>query len=81
MSPSFSKAIPEAEIRIGVARVAGDGPLQCRDGIRYAADFEAGEAKIVLDDGIGRLHPRRIAQRCDRIGCSPRPEQVSGEGK
>jgi hypothetical protein len=45
----------EAEICIGVARVAGDGPLLCLDGIRYAANLEAGEAKIVLDDGIGRL--------------------------
>jgi hypothetical protein len=55
--------------------------LQCRDGIRYAADLEAGEAKIVLDDGIGRLQQRCIAQRRDRIGWSPGPEQLSGEGK
>ena len=71
----------QAEICIGVARVAGDGPLQCRDGIRYAADLEAGEAEIVLDDGIGRLQQRCIAQRRDRIGWSPGPEQLSGQRK
>jgi hypothetical protein len=37
------------------ARVAGDGALQCRDGIRYVADLKAREAEIVVDDGIGRL--------------------------
>jgi hypothetical protein len=39
----------QAEISIGVARVVGNGALQCRNGIRYAADFEAGEAEIVQD--------------------------------
>ena len=71
----------QAEICIGVARVAGDGPLECRDGIRYAADLEAGEAEIMLDDGIGRLHQRCIAQRRDRIAWSPGPERLSGQGK
>ncbi|MBZ5667194.1 MAG: hypothetical protein LAO30_21645 [Acidobacteriia bacterium] len=59
---------------IGVARVAGDGPLQGRDGIWYAADFEAGEAEIMLNDGIGRLQQRGIAQRRDRVDWSPGPE-------
>ena len=71
----------QAEICIGVVRVAGDGSLECRDGIRYSADLEAGEAEIVLDDGIGRLEQRRIAQRKDRIGRSPSPQQLSGQGK
>jgi hypothetical protein len=63
---------------IGITWVAGDGPLQRRDGIRYAADLEAGEAEIVLDDGIGRLQQRCIAQRRDRIGWLPRFEKLSG---
>jgi hypothetical protein len=58
----------QAEICIAIPRVAGDGPLQCRDGIRYAADFEAGEAEIVLDGGIERLQPRSFPQRRDRVG-------------
>src|ERR1700756_1695456 len=45
----------QAEVCIGVARVAGDGPLQCGDGIRHITDLEAGEAQIVLDGGIERL--------------------------
>ena len=45
----------QAEICIAVGRIASDGSLQCRDGIRYAANLEAGEAEIVLDDWIGRL--------------------------
>jgi hypothetical protein len=32
----------------------------------------------VLDDGIGRLQQRCIAQRRDRIGWSPGPERLSG---
>ena len=71
----------QAEICIGVARVAGEGLLECRDGIRYPADLEAGEAEIVLDDGIGRLEQRCISQRRDRIGRSPGPQQLSGQGK
>ena len=51
----------QAEICIGVARVTGDGPLERRDGIRYATDLKAGEAEIVLDDGIGGLEQRCIA--------------------
>ena len=68
----------QAKMRVGVARIARDGPLQCRDGIRYAADLQAGEAEIVLDDGIGRLQQCCIAQRRDRIGWSAGPEQLSG---
>jgi hypothetical protein len=71
----------QAEIRIGVARVAGDGPFECRDGIRYAADLKAGEAEIVLDDRIGWLQQRSIAQWRDRIGWSPGLEQLSGQRK
>ena len=71
----------QAEMCIGIARVAGDGPLQYRDGIRYAADLEAGEAEIVLDDGIGRLQQCCIAQRRDRIGGSPGPEKLTGQRK
>jgi hypothetical protein len=56
---------------IGVARVAGDGSLECLDGIRYAADLEAGEAEVVLDERIGWLEQRSIAQRRDRIGWLP----------
>jgi hypothetical protein len=55
---------------IGIARVTGDGPLQGRDGIRYAAHLKAGDAEIVLDDGIGRLQQRCVAQLRDRIGWS-----------
>jgi hypothetical protein len=64
----------QAEMCIGITRLDGDGPLQCRDGIRYAIDLEAGEAEIVLDDGIGRLQQRGIAQWRDRIGWPPGPE-------
>jgi hypothetical protein len=45
------------------------------------ANLEAGEAEIVLDDGIGRLQQRCLAQRRDRIGWSPSPEQLSGQRK
>jgi hypothetical protein len=45
----------------------------------YAADLEAGEAEIVLDDGIGRLQQRCIAQRRGRIGWSPGRKQLSGQ--
>ena len=69
---------PKAEICVGVARVAGDGPLQCHDGVRYTPDLEAGEPEIVLDDGIERLQQCRFAQRRDRIGWSAGPEQLSG---
>ena len=71
----------QAKMCIGVARVDGDGPLQCRDGIRYAADLEAGEAEIVLDDGIGRLQQRGVAQGRDRINWSPGPQRLSGQRK
>ena len=33
----FLQGDSQAEMCIGVTRVAGDGPLQCRDSIRYAA--------------------------------------------
>ena len=58
----------QAEIGIRVARVAGDSPLKCGDGLRQAADLEAGQAKIVLDDGIGRLAaaPLRAMARSHR---------------
>ena len=69
----------QAEICIAVARVAGDRPLQCRDGIRYPADLEAGEAEIMMDDGIGRLQQRGFAQWRDRIGRLPRLEQIGGQ--
>ena len=68
----------QAEICIAIARVDSDGPLQCRDGIRYASDLEAGEAEIVLDGGIERFEQRCIAQRRDRFGWSPHPEQLCG---
>jgi len=71
----------QAEICITAARVASDGQLQCRDGIWYAANLEAGEAEIVLNDCIVRLQQRCIAQRRDRIGWSPGPEELSGQGK
>jgi hypothetical protein len=66
---------------IAVARVAGDGALQRSDGFCYAANLEIGEAEIVLDDGIGRLQQRCIAQRSDRIGWLPGPEQLGGRRK
>jgi hypothetical protein len=62
-------------------RVAGDGPLQCRDRIRYAANLEAREAEIVLDDRIERLQQRCFAQRFDRISWPPSPEELSGQRK
>jgi hypothetical protein len=37
-------------------------------------DLEAGEAEIVLDDGIRRLQQRCIVQRRDGIGCPSGPE-------
>ncbi len=77
----FLQCNSQTEMCVGVARVAGDGPLQCSDGIRYAADLEAGEAEIVLNGGIGRLQQRRIAQRRDRIARSPGPEKLSGQRK
>jgi hypothetical protein len=45
------------------------------------ANLEAREAKIVLDDGIGRLQQRCIAQWRDRIGWSPGLKQLSGQCK
>lgn len=69
---------PQAKMGIGEARLAGDGLPQCRDGVRYEADFEAGEAEIVLDGGIERFEQRCIAQRRDRFGWSPHPEQLCG---
>jgi hypothetical protein len=71
----------QAEMCIGVARVVRDGPLHRRDCIGYAADLEAGEAEIVLDDGVRRLQQRRIAQRRDRIGCPPGAEEPGGQRK
>jgi len=59
--------------------VAGDGLLQCSDGIRYVADLEAGESEVVLDDGVGRLQLGCIAQRRDRIRWSTSPEELSGQ--
>ena len=70
-----------AEICVRVARVAGDGALKCGDGLRHAADLQAGQAEVVLDYGVGRLQQRRFAQRRDRIGRSPGPEQLGGQGK
>ena len=66
---------------ICVTRAADDGWLQCRDCIRYAADLEAGEAEVVVDNGIERLQQSRVAQRRDRIGWSPSPEECSGQRK
>ena len=40
-----------------------------------------GSLSIVLDDGIGRLQQRCFAQRRDRIGWSPCPEQLGGQRK
>ena len=71
----------QSEVCIAVPRVAGNGPLQCRDGIRYAADLEAREAEIVLDGGIRRLQQRGIAQRRDRIAWSPGSEKITGQRK
>jgi hypothetical protein len=42
------------------------------------AGLQAGQAKIVLDYGIGRLQQRRFAQRRDSIGRSAGPEQLGG---
>jgi hypothetical protein len=63
----------QTEIGIAVTRVTGDSPLECGDGIRYAANLKAGEAEIVLDEGIGWLQQRCIVQRRDRIGRPPGP--------
>jgi hypothetical protein len=68
----------QAEICIGVARVSRDCSLQGRNGIRHAADLEAGQAEIVMDDGIRGLQRRRIAQRRDRVGWPPSPQKLSG---
>jgi len=72
---------PQAKMGIGEARLSGDGLPQCRDGVRYEADFEAGEAEIVLDDGVGWLQQRCFAQRRDRIGRPPGAEQFDGQRK
>src|SRR4029077_18630335 len=71
----------QAEICVAVARVDSNGPLQCRDGIRYASDLEAGEAEIVLDGGIKRFEQRCIAQRRDRFGWSAGSKRLSGQRK
>jgi hypothetical protein len=68
------QADSQAEICVRITRAAGHGPLQCRDGIWHATNFEAGEAEIVLDSGIGRLKQSCLAQGRDRIGWSPGPE-------
>jgi hypothetical protein len=54
-------------MRITVIRIAGYGPLQCRDSIFYVADLKACQAEIVLDHGIQGLEQRCLAQRRDRI--------------
>ena len=54
-----------------ISRVDGDGLLQGRDGIRYVSNLEAGEAEIVLNDGIKRLKQHSVAQRHDRIRRPP----------
>ena len=68
----------QPEICIAVTWVAGDGPLQCRDCIGYAADLKAGEAEIVMDDRVGWLEQCRIAQRRDRVAWPSSPEKLSG---
>jgi hypothetical protein len=49
-------------------RIAGDGLLKCGDGLRHLAGLQAGEAKIMLDEGVRRLHERGFAQGRDCIG-------------
>ncbi len=71
----------QAKMCIRVTRLIGNGQLQCRDGIRYTADLEAGETEIVLDRRIGWLQERGIAQRSDGIGWSPGLEALGGQGE
>ena len=71
----------QAEVCIAVARVAGDRQLECRDSIRDASGLEAGETEIVLDDGVGRLQQRCLAQRRDGIGRLSCLEQLSSQRK
>jgi hypothetical protein len=44
-----------AEVGVRVTWVADDSALECSDRIRHRADLQSGEAKIVLDYGVGRL--------------------------
>jgi hypothetical protein len=53
---------------VTVPRVAGDGALKCGYCLRQFAGLQAGKAKIVLDEGVGRLQERRFAQGYDSIG-------------
>ncbi len=68
----------QAEMGIGIARLAGHCPLQGGDGVGQAADLEAGQAEIVQDAGIGWLQPRRFTQGRDGIGRSRVLEQLGG---
>lgn len=77
----FLQCNSHAEICIAVARVAGNGLLQCCNGIRYAPDFEASETEIVLDYRIERFEACRFAQWRDRIGRLPSLEKPCGQCK
>ena len=77
----FLQRDAQSEIRIGIVRIGHDRPLKRGDGLRYAADLEASEAEIVMDDGIRWLQPRRVAQRRDRIGWLTGLELLRGRCK
>ena len=66
VSPSFS-SYSEPELSIGVARVSGDGLLQCRDSIRDEAHLEAGKTEVVVNDRVRGIDQRCGPKRRDRV--------------
>src|SRR2546430_2397990 len=64
---------------IGDARVVGHRLPQCRYGIRYPSDLEAGDAQVVENDGIGRVQPRCFAQWSNGISRLAGAEQLRGQ--
>lgn len=57
----FLERDSQAEIRVGVARVARDGAPQCPDRLLRQTDLQAGEAQVVLNCGIVGSEQRRGA--------------------
>jgi hypothetical protein len=62
-----------------IPRIAGDGALKCGDCLRQFAGLQTGKAKIMLNEGVGRLLERRFAQRRNSIGRLAGLEELSGQ--
>ena len=61
---------PQAEVGVGVTRLARDGETERADRLFEAARLEQGEAEVVLDQGVQGLQARGFPQQGDRVGRS-----------